>query len=1039
MKKPFSALGKKHPAIPVKTFLLVMCLLLAPSFLHAQSLELVSSEPAHMSANVALETTVSFTFNMALDTNEINHYYFGVLPQEGVIAGDLEFSQDGKTVSIRTQHQPDTDYLWVILPLPLENGEIGKQFYTLNYTTAAAVSDVFIEGELSYINIPIFDFFDKQSASHYKNFPAENPLAPIIGPLAGISDKPAKNRFEGLQRTDRFLPSFEQIAQAGMITSTDEVDWSYSLVLLISADNGELPDPFDADFQVNAAVPDPHTREYTLENVRPGDYFVFGTIIQFDPHKEPRPFAMGVYTDEDGAPKILTIDQESPTGIDFTLFGFLPELAQEMSDSEAFAIAKSYMETEWPGTWPVALNGVDSSNPETFFKQTQGLAVPEPTGKSYIWIAIFLNQADSLIHLAFVIDNEVAEVFAIPASELEMDEDFDLFSVPPLPDTFVSSQVALATARDNNFDNLLLQLTEDSWYEIFYELMSFDFDFTGLFDDDPVPFWMIEFDSFTWDPDNYVGVANFAVFYINALDGSLVYKEIFEPGDPGDPGEPVDARDAYLAARDKVLDLNTNARAINLFGSDSEVYPDYFFRQYDWDFPEPSGMSTNWTVLFIDDTEEVIYWVGMDGDEVRNFQMMDFDEMPILGRPNIPFGDYPSLPEPFITSQAALDKALEYGLDEDIDDVEEHSWSNIWYNLGAMQYAYPDLLDENDPISWMVQLKNGVMDYEAGYYQITEYLYFIDASNGDLLAHTTKTYPDYTEPVSFMEAHAKADSVAALFFPDSEFIQAYGRSEFDPPGYPGGKSRLWMLVWFDFEKERVDIIETDGTEPDFHEWILLEDIPPDQRPDTDFRPLGEILIDSEQALAIAMDNGMRDVIDAVPEPDFDAGETRPDARVNFHLLNAYELFPDFLDEDSNPFWNLDMNIHILNPWGQTYVVYNVNANFLIDARTGAYLGSVVKTDAEQILDIPARITLHQNYPNPFNPVTTIHWELDAEQEVRLSVYDLLGRHVATLAAGHMPAGNHRTTFDASNLASGVYIYRLEAANTVLNRKMTLVK
>jgi hypothetical protein len=88
---------------------------------------------------------------------------------------------------------------------------------------------------------------------------------------------------------------------------------------------------------------------------------------------------------------------------------------------------------------------------------------------------------------------------------------------------------------------------------------------------------------------------------------------------------------------------------------------------------------------------------------------------------------------------------------------------------------------------------------------------------------------------------------------------------------------------------------------------------------------------------------------------------------------------------------------------------------------------------------PLRTDLLQAYPNPFNPTTVIGYELSVSGSVRLAVYDLLGREVAVLVNGNMPTGSHKVMFDASSLASGVYIYRLQAGGRVFTRRMTLVK
>jgi len=88
---------------------------------------------------------------------------------------------------------------------------------------------------------------------------------------------------------------------------------------------------------------------------------------------------------------------------------------------------------------------------------------------------------------------------------------------------------------------------------------------------------------------------------------------------------------------------------------------------------------------------------------------------------------------------------------------------------------------------------------------------------------------------------------------------------------------------------------------------------------------------------------------------------------------------------------------------------------------------------------PVRMELHANYPNPFNPTTQIRFTINSSEHARLTVYDVLGREIAVLVNGIMPSGTHAVSFDASQLSSGVYLYRLESAGEVLTRKMILLK
>lgn len=90
-------------------------------------------------------------------------------------------------------------------------------------------------------------------------------------------------------------------------------------------------------------------------------------------------------------------------------------------------------------------------------------------------------------------------------------------------------------------------------------------------------------------------------------------------------------------------------------------------------------------------------------------------------------------------------------------------------------------------------------------------------------------------------------------------------------------------------------------------------------------------------------------------------------------------------------------------------------------------------------EIPQAYELGQNYPNPFNPTTEIAFDLPASGSVRLSVFDLFGRRVATVLNSHLAAGNYRMPFDASGLSSGIYLYRLETPGFTASKKMVVLK
>ncbi|MCK6561878.1 serine hydrolase [bacterium] len=88
---------------------------------------------------------------------------------------------------------------------------------------------------------------------------------------------------------------------------------------------------------------------------------------------------------------------------------------------------------------------------------------------------------------------------------------------------------------------------------------------------------------------------------------------------------------------------------------------------------------------------------------------------------------------------------------------------------------------------------------------------------------------------------------------------------------------------------------------------------------------------------------------------------------------------------------------------------------------------------------PAEYAMYQNYPNPFNPNTVIEFALPKSGFVTLKIYDLLGNEVATVVAEKLPAGQHQRVWEAKGLASGVYLYRLEAGEFEQNKKLLLLR
>jgi len=103
------------------------------------------------------------------------------------------------------------------------------------------------------------------------------------------------------------------------------------------------------------------------------------------------------------------------------------------------------------------------------------------------------------------------------------------------------------------------------------------------------------------------------------------------------------------------------------------------------------------------------------------------------------------------------------------------------------------------------------------------------------------------------------------------------------------------------------------------------------------------------------------------------------------------------------------------------------------------MSRIVKADVNVEEAIPFIFSLSPNHPNPFNPATSIPFTLATESEITLTVYNIAGEKVLTLADGNYSAGAHSLDWNASEFASGVYFCQLRAGDFVETRKMTLVK
>jgi hypothetical protein len=114
------------------------------------------------------------------------------------------------------------------------------------------------------------------------------------------------------------------------------------------------------------------------------------------------------------------------------------------------------------------------------------------------------------------------------------------------------------------------------------------------------------------------------------------------------------------------------------------------------------------------------------------------------------------------------------------------------------------------------------------------------------------------------------------------------------------------------------------------------------------------------------------------------------------------------------------------------------AENLFNQGSSQYFGKSATKSKEENNEVN-EFALLENFPNPFNPTTSIKYRIPEDSFVELRIFDILGREIITLINEKQEAGNHTVQFDASNLPSGIYIYRIVSGTFTATKKMILLK
>jgi photosystem II stability/assembly factor-like uncharacterized protein len=180
-----------------------------------------------------------------------------------------------------------------------------------------------------------------------------------------------------------------------------------------------------------------------------------------------------------------------------------------------------------------------------------------------------------------------------------------------------------------------------------------------------------------------------------------------------------------------------------------------------------------------------------------------------------------------------------------------------------------------------------------------------------------------------------------------------------------------------------------------------------------------------------------DGIDLLPEQNYlmvfgvATQNVIPFVDVSFDEGNSWSLLPISQFQNYLP---INSKMFDTQKWYLIGATFGLEGFVLFTNNSGGLLEEISSFDAE-----PFKFSLEQNYPNPFNPTTNIRYSISSNRFVNLKVYDVLGNEIASLVNEEKPAGTYKLNWDAGNLPSGVYFYRLKAGSFIKTSKMILLK
>lgn len=1059
----------------MRSFLLLCISILLGTLLQAQNFEVISSYPSNGTENVQTDSVI-LSFNQPVVLNEQNpfesQFYFSIEPASAVEISSFELSEDGSSVKIYGDFATDTDFIAFLAGAKASSGDTLSKPYVFQFTTAASAGSYVVTGTLTPEMLkkvddsptgdfivflsstkPTFDFFqtqeEEQQWNNNNDYEEDDTIIPVVATLT--NSLTGEFVLSGVREGSYFPLGLN------MIDVRNGMDQNY--------ENEIMPpyffDPnndFDADSIIVNATTAPND---TLK----------GIDLEF--------WDLSPFTFTTAKERATTwMDQENIIG--YTILG------GKATDGEFFpsiydGFTPIFGETPQMEEEPYILKG--SSNSWVLFgyhaaKDSVAEIAVTSTG---IKINALFAEEDLEEEVDF------SEIKPLPSTYIDSDSAIALMLANGLEDFMNEAKEEFLTLESNYSWNLDLQLLNGYWE----------------YPPDPTPdapvFWK---GSFTSDSYNYAldvsQVASFEI-YLDAETGEVLH--IDQTDIPDGPEISIvsvyPANGAEAVETDSIVFTFDRPISIEEYILNTMIFDLFYLAPTEKVSINNAQLSNDKTKLTISVslTEDTDYigvlteMYGSDGaylkhpyvfqfttaDQAGSYSVKgkinatesttpEFDDLVVMlvkNTPNFGFNIYPQdISSDDIVPLYAANVDPSTG-EYEIQGVREGSYFPIAIDISEDDFEVPT---------------NGFYIPEIYYYDGNEDLTPDSIIVNEQTTNSSGELADinlrplelinftFKQALEIAEQHLNNNNISyelmggTVEYDDELFEEIYyfkqklpllkksqnttfkAKDSLLPASYPDGRNYIWNVYAYNSQDDVFMIILVTPVGAYTGSTITEQEIQAQTGIPVEFddmKRLPENFIDSDSAAYIIEQNGGAD-FRMYLDTQYGGSEGGYWWHFQLEALHEFWAFPSSPISSTPITWSGKYYANYFDPVSQTWTEEEDSMIVYLDIETGEILSSI-STDAETEETIPETIQLGQNYPNPFNPSTTIPFELSDPAHVTISVFNVLGQKVATITDEMYTAGSHRIRFDASHLSSGVYLYRLQAGNTIQTKKLMLVK